>query len=242
MAEKILIFTPGYNVAKNIGKVMEGLFSLKNKIGFDMLYVDNNSSDSSAGIVEEVSKKHNIRVNVIRNPFNKGYGGSQKVAFRYAFDNGYDYLVEYDGDLQYPFEAIPDLYNKIKETGSSIVFGSRVTSKENIRQMPKWKQFGNQFLNVVNNWSFRFGVSEIHTGFRIYDLRKIKGMRLEACHDDYRWTIDSVVEIMKLDKKFSEIPVKAYYHKDASAPSPKALIKFSTYMFTRAMRYKLLGN
>jgi len=239
--DKILVFVPGYNVENTIERVFFGLIKIRSKLNFDILFVDNRSKDNTFEKLKElVENRKQKGVKLIRNPKNLGYGGSQKVAFRHAFRKRYDYLIEYDGDMQYPFLEVLSLYEKIKETGSSIVFGSRVTTKENISQMPFWKAFGNKFFNMVNKWALNIKVSEIHTGFRIYNLKNIKGFHLENCHNDYRWTMDSVIEIIKINNHLSEIPVKALYHKDSSSPSFKQLFKTMSYMFFRALKYKFL--
>jgi len=236
MTDKILIFTPGHNVSKTIEKVFDNLREIK-KLEFDTIYVDNCSSDNS---IEIVKKSKLRRLKIIKNKINIGYGGSQKVAFDYAFRNKYDILIEYDGDLQYPHKAIYKLYDKLTKSNSSITFGSRVTSKKNIKQMPLWKQLGNKLLNNINNWGFNFKVSEIHTGFRAYNLNLIKGVNLKECHNDYRWTLDSVLEIMKINKNFSEISIDCYYHQNASAPSFKELWRVTSYMVLRAFKYRIL--
>ena len=236
---QLLIFVPGYNVSKTIWNVMDNLVKIRSGLCFDILYVDNASTDDSVAIVKEFIQKRKINyIAVIKNPYNLGYGGSQKVAFRYAFKNNYHYLLEYDGDMQYPAEAIPALYKKIVDSGSSIVFGSRVSAYTNMKQMPLIKQIGNLILNYINNWGFGFGVSEIHTGLRIYDLKKLRNINLGACHNDYRWTLDSVVEAMKICHKFSEISVKGLYHRYISSPSVMDIIKIGTYMVYRAIIYR----
>ena len=240
MQDRILIFVPGYNVSKTIKKAISDLAKLRGQLLFDVLYVDNDSKDDSPGIVEKLVQESKSKfITIIRNKQNLGYGGSQKVAFKHGFLNGYDYLIEYDGDLQYPCQEIPNLYSKIKSGDHSIVFGSRITRPKNLEQMPKWKIFGNKLTSAINRWAFRFKVSEIHTGFRIYDLKKIRSASIDDCHNDYRWTIDSVVEILKVSGNFGEIPVKALYHKDASSPSHIQLFKVISYMLYRALRYKL---
>ena len=240
-SDKILVFVPGYNVENTIEKVFFGLMKTKKELNFDILFIDNKSKDRTYEILNKLIKQNKTKnINLIKNPKNLGYGGSQKVAFRYAFRKKYDYLIEYDGDMQYPFLEVLSLYKKIKETGSSIVFGSRVTTKENISQMPFWKAFGNKFFNMLNKWALNIEVSEIHTGFRIYNLKNIEGFNLKRCHNDYRWTMDSVIEIIKINNHLSEIPVKALYHKDSSSPSFKQLFKTMLYMLFRALKYKFL--
>jgi glycosyltransferase involved in cell wall biosynthesis len=240
MQDKIIVFVPGYNVSKTIKRAISNLLQLRKKLLFDILYVDNDSSDNSAEIVENFVQENKIKfVTITKNIRNLGYGGSQKVGFYYGFMNNYDYLIEYDSDLQYPYQEIYNLYREIKSGKYSIVFGSRITKAQDMEQMPKWKAFGNRATSALNKWALNLKVSEIHTGFRMYDLKKISNAKLENCHNDYRWTLDIVIEILKVNNNFGEIPVKALYHKEASSPSYIQLFKTITYMVYRALEHKL---
>ena len=243
MKHKILVFMPGYNVSRTIKKAITNLVELRKKLAFDILFVDNHSTDNTTKIVQNIINKKKIKyITIIKNITNLGYGGSQKVAFNYAILNNYDYLIEYDSDLQYPYHEILNLYKKIKSGKYCVVFGSRITKKNNLKQMPKWKAFGNKITNKINNWAFDFKVSEIHTGFRIYDINKIKKINLDKCHNDYRWTLDSVIEIMKINNNFGEIPVKALYHEHAQSPSILRLAQVMGYMMYRAVKIKIFGR
>jgi glycosyltransferase involved in cell wall biosynthesis len=240
MPDKLLIFVPGYNIAKTIRQALANLAELRKELEFDVLYVDNHSSDGSPEQAESMIREMRLQfISIIRNSQNLGYGGSQKVAFRYGFLNHYDYLLEYDADLQYPYQEIPNLYRKIKSGPFSVVFGSRITRPQDLEQMPKWKALGNKVTSRINNWAFNLKVSEIHTGFRIYDLNKVSGARIDQCHNDYRWTLDSVIQILKVNPDFAEIPVKALYHKAASSPSHAELFKAVSYMCWQGLKYKL---
>ena len=189
-----------------------------------------------------ITKNKPEYLTVIRNTRNFGYGGSQKIAFRYAISNGYRYMIEYDSDLQYPYDKIPHLYGNISEGKCCIVFGSRITKRENYSQMPPWKLFGNKLFSRINEWAFGFHVSEIHTGLRAYNLELMKSFRIDSCHDDYRWTIDSVIEIRKINSSFAEVPVRAIYHKNAKSPGVVSLFKTMSYMLYRAIMYKLTSS
>jgi len=234
LKNKLLIFIPGYNVENTVKDAINSVLDLN--IG-QILYVDNNSTDSSLNIVNSIKNKlQKDNLDIIKNSKNLGYGGSQKIAFEYAYKNNYKYLIEFASDLQYPYENITELYKKISTDKYCIVFGSRVTKKSHLQQMPFWKSFGNRLFNILNNWAFHFNVSEIHTGFRAYNLNLIKGFNINKCHDDYRWTLDSVLEIQKINSNFSEIPVKALYHNDSKSPRFKELYTVMSYMFVKVIK------
>ena len=47
---------------------------------------------------------------VLRLPFNLGIGGAVQAGFKYADENGYDYMVQVDGDGQHDPGEISKLF------------------------------------------------------------------------------------------------------------------------------------
>ena len=85
--EKILIFIPSYNVEKKIKKVLKKIPNLIfKKFNIKILIIEDNSKDRTLSIIREMVKKKRkkININLIANKENKGYGGVQKIAFKYA--------------------------------------------------------------------------------------------------------------------------------------------------------------
>jgi|GEM_PF-2751419 len=241
--EKILVFVPGRNVGRTIEDAMEKLSSLRRPtFQFDIVYIDNVSKDGSADKVEVFKQKQKANyITIIRNPKDVGYGGSNKIAFDYAFKNNYTYMIEFAGDLQNPYEKIPELYTAIRKKNTGAVFGSRALEPSNLAVIPWWKVLGMKLTNKINSWAFDLPITEVHTGFRIFDLRKIQGVNFTNTHTDYRWSLDSVVELLKVRCTFAEIPIRSIYHAKATGPSLKELYIVVSYMILRSLKYKIRG-
>ena len=55
-----------------------------------------------------ISRRHPpFKITVLRTPENQGYGGNQKLGYRYAIDNGFDIVALVHGDGQYAPEKLP---------------------------------------------------------------------------------------------------------------------------------------
>ena len=94
---KILVFIPMYNCEKQIPRVISQFDEETQKLFAEILIVDNISKDSSLLAAEEALKKlSNIKTTLIQNEENVSLGGSHKVAFNYAIDNGYKYYNLYE--------------------------------------------------------------------------------------------------------------------------------------------------
>ena len=99
--DKILLFIPGYNCEKQIVRVLgqldEGIMSFLTGV----IVVNNRSTDETEEAVAAFMREHpKMPVTLLRNQDNYGLGGSHKVAFRYAIDHGYDYVIVLHGDDQ----------------------------------------------------------------------------------------------------------------------------------------------
>ena len=65
---------------------------------------------------------------MVRNPRNLGYGGNQKVGYRWAIERGLD-IVMVHGDGQYAPEKLPDMVAPLERGEAGAVFGSRLLEK-----------------------------------------------------------------------------------------------------------------
>ena len=107
---KIAIFIPAYNAAYTLPVVLDRIPpEIKEKVR-QIFVIDNASPDNTylIGIGYRQAKGLD-KLEVFRNESNRGYGGSQKIAYRYAIDNGFDIVVMLHGDAQYAPEKIPAL-------------------------------------------------------------------------------------------------------------------------------------
>ncbi len=102
--KKVLVVIPTYNEAENIGMVIPRV--LDACPNSDILVVDDNSPDGTQKLVESISSE-NSRVKMISRKNKSGLGTAYVAGFRYAIENGYDYVVEMDADLSHEPTEIP---------------------------------------------------------------------------------------------------------------------------------------
>ena len=75
-----------------------------------------------------------FKITVLRTPENQGYGGNQKLGYRYAIDNGFDVVALVHGDGQYAPEKLPALLAPLLAGKADAVFGSRMIDKRAARK------------------------------------------------------------------------------------------------------------
>ena len=98
MKEKILVFIPMYNCEKQIVRVLDQLNGEIKKYISEAIIVNNRSTDNGEQAAIEKIKKMNagFPIKVLKNRENYGLGGSHKVAFNYAIENNFDYIIGMD--------------------------------------------------------------------------------------------------------------------------------------------------
>jgi glycosyltransferase involved in cell wall biosynthesis len=118
------IVIPFYNEEENIEKVVFGLKRefKKNKIDFELILVDNGSSDKTSNIVDNL-KKRDKRIKVLHISKNIGYGNGIINGLRLGSSK---YIGYTDGDGQIRSEDVVSCFNKIRKTNTDICKGRRL--------------------------------------------------------------------------------------------------------------------
>ena len=213
MAEtRIAIFIPAYHAAQTLPRVLDRIPpEIKEKVK-QIFVIDNASPDNTYLIgVGYREEKGLDKLEVFRNETNRGYGGSQKRAYRYAIDNGFDIVVMLHGDAQYAPEKIPHLLEPLEKGEADMVFGSRIAGLPLKGGMPLYKFLGNKFLTWVENRVLGMELTEFHSGFRAFRCDALARLPFERCSDDYHFDTDIIIQFKIKGLRIAERPIPTYY-------------------------------
>ncbi|MFH1683388.1 MAG: hypothetical protein ABIA67_00750 [Candidatus Margulisiibacteriota bacterium] len=97
--------------------------------------------------------------------------------------------------------------------GSRILGGRRGTLAGG---MPIYKFISNRFLTLVENLSFRLGLSEYHTGFRAFSRKVLETIPFHLNSDGFVFDTEVLAEVAAFGFKAGEIPVPCRYFPEAS--------------------------
>jgi glycosyltransferase involved in cell wall biosynthesis len=112
-----LVIVPALNEEGRVGEMVS---SVKRVVpSCDVLVVDDCSTDNTR---DEALQNGAI---VISHPVNLGYGVVLESGYRYALKNGYDIVVQMDGDGQHQAEGIHGLLEPIIHDTADVAIGSR---------------------------------------------------------------------------------------------------------------------
>ena len=91
--DKVLLVIPAYNEGKNIERVVDHI--CRDFPELDYVVVNDGSKDDTAAICRRRG------YNFIDLPVNLGLAGCFQTGMKYAWQKGYNYAVQFDGDGQH---------------------------------------------------------------------------------------------------------------------------------------------
>ena len=128
--KRILIFVVAYNAEKTIASVLNRIPPELRGANVEVLVIDDSSKDDTfAASLAHEKTIEDLKITILRTPLNQGYGGNQKLGYRYAIDNGFDYVALVHGDGQYAPEKLPELLAPLLNEEAGAVMGSRMMEK-----------------------------------------------------------------------------------------------------------------
>ncbi|MEI8309173.1 MAG: bifunctional glycosyltransferase/class I SAM-dependent methyltransferase [Verrucomicrobiota bacterium] len=212
--DKILIFIVAYNAKSTLEGVIHRIPAGLHCRNVEVLVIDDCSPDSTylSGLKWE-NQIEGLRVLVLRNPENHGYGGNQKLGYRYAIDNGFDVVAMVHGDGQYAPEKLPELLAPLLEGRADVVFGSRMLKKSDALKggMPLYKWVGNQMLTAFQNRLLGTRLAEFHTGYRLYSVEALKKIPFERNANDFHFDTDIIIQSQFAGFRIVELPIPTFY-------------------------------
>jgi glycosyltransferase involved in cell wall biosynthesis len=133
--KSISVFFPCYNEQENVGRTVEKALIVLEKLDadFEIIIVDDGSSDGTRQIAEEITHRDG-RVRVVHHQRNLGYGAALQSGFKAATKE----LVFYtDGDGQFDINEMPPLLELVEQY--DIVSCYRLNRRDSsIRKINGW--------------------------------------------------------------------------------------------------------
>src|SRR3954465_8385235 len=212
--KRLLIFIVAYNAQTTIEKVLSRIPRSLRGENVEVLIIDDSSQDDTfqSGIRYQ-QQDSAFKITVLRTPENQGYGGNQKLGYRYAIDNGFDIVALIHGDGQYAPEKLPALLEPFYKGEADAVFGSRMIKKQDALKggMPLYKWVGNQVLTKFQNALLGSNLSEFHSGYRLYSTKALARVPFDRNSNDFHFDTDIIIQFVFAGMRIVEIPIPTFY-------------------------------
>jgi dolichol-phosphate mannosyltransferase len=162
---------PTYNEDKSLSSTVEVI--LEQVPGVDLLIVDDNSQDGTAGIADSLASKFD-RVRFFHRPQKLGLGPAYLDGFLQAFNNGYEVVVEMDADGSHRAEDLPAILRAVND--ADLVIGSRWIAGGSVENWPMTRVLLSKFGNLYARVLLGTTIKDMTSGFRAYRAEFLKGL------------------------------------------------------------------
>ena len=157
-----LIIIPAYNEEANIEKVVQSLSSLQSKM--DYIIINDGSKDHTA----EICMKNGYPI--INLPVNVGLAGAFQAGVKYALRNGYDSVLQFDGDGQHNAGFIDQMISRMEKHHCDIVIGSRFVKEKRPRSL---RMLGNGLIQFAISATTKRLITDPTSGMRLYNHKML---------------------------------------------------------------------
>lgn len=161
MEDSLYIVVPAYNESENIEKLIDGWYNVIEKFGGEnsrLVIIDDGSRDNTYEIARKAAETRPL-LTAVTKP-NGGHGATVLFGYRYALENGADYVFQTDSDWQTDpaeFEGFWKL-----RTSYDAVIGSRPD-----RQDGAARKLVEKVLLVLLRLTFGVSVPDSNAPFRL---------------------------------------------------------------------------
>ena len=193
---KKLVIIPAYNECGSILKAVRDI--REHAPGFDYVVINDCSTDETLDICRKYGLNHvNLSVNL-------GIGGAVQTGYLYAYKNGYDFAVQFDGDGQHDAKFLHEMRDYMVEHKLNMLIGSRFIEKEGF-QSSGIRRFGIRYFSALIKFLTKAKITDPTSGMRMVN-REIIGIYADSYPKDYPEP-ESVVAILNMGKTVGEYPV-----------------------------------
>ena len=162
---------PVYNEEESIQELTDWIVRVCSAriISFEIIFVDDGSSDSSWETIESNAEKNQM-VKGIR--FRRNYGKAAALHTGFSKATG-EVVITMDSDLQDSPDEIPELLKMIRKDGYDLVSGWKKK-----RYDPFMKRITSKFYNRTARWSSGIELHDFNCGLKAYRLEVVKSIEI----------------------------------------------------------------
>lgn len=201
-----IVIIPTYNEKENISNIVHAVMDLGHQ--FDILVIDDNSPDGTASIVMGLQNEFSGRVHLLQRTGKLGLGTAYIDGFKWALNNGYEYIFEMDADFSHnPNDLIP-LYKACALQGADMSIGSRYITGVNVVNWPMGRvlmsYYASAYVRIITGMPIR----DTTAGFVCYRRKVLESINLDEIQfKGYAFQIEMKFRTYESGFKIVEVPI-----------------------------------
>lgn len=239
MAERILVAIPTYNEAANLPNIVPQILAQDPRL--EVLVVDDNSPDGTGRLAEGLARTDR-RVHVLHREGKLGLGTAYITAFRWALEQGYDYVFEMDADFSHDPVYLKDFLKAIES--ADVVLGSRyLEGKVAVVNWPMGRLMLSYCANIYARWVTGLRIWDLTGGFKCFRRRVLEAIDLSQVRSNgYAFQIEMSVRAWRKGFKLREIPIVFVDRAEGQSKMNRAIVREAVWMVPRLRLQRLFGR
>ena len=167
----ISVVVPLYNEAESLPELVAWIdrVARENSLSYEIIMVDDGSSDSSWAVIEELRKQNEA---ILAISFMRNYGKSAALYCGFDMAQG-DVVFTMDADLQDSPDEIPEMRRMILEEGYDLVSGWKRK-----RYDPIGKRWPSKFFNLTARIMSGIRLHDFNCGLKAYRRKVVKAVEV----------------------------------------------------------------
>jgi len=195
---QLSIIIPVYNEFNTIEEIIRRVQATS--FDKEIIIVNDGSTDGTGDLLQELENSHSPNIQVIHKTENQGKGAAIRSALPHV--NG-DVVIIQDADLEYYPEEYGRMFELFESKKADVVYGTRFLGSHRVFHFTHY--LGNKLVTGLCNILFNTILSDMTTGYKMFDADILKSIKLKANRFGFESEVTGRVFRKKL--RVYEVPI-----------------------------------
>ncbi len=197
---KLSIIIPAYNEEHTLGKVLSDIFALKLDFNFEVIVVDDGSTDLTASEAQSCG----FPVIYLSQHKNLGKGLAIRRAMKSAKG---EFILIQDADCEYDPQDYAEILKPLFSGETEVVYGSRILKGTNKSSYTAF-YWGGRLLSWWTNFLYGSCLTDESTGYKAFKSETLKSLTLSCKR--FEFCPEVTAKLLLQGKRIVEVPISYY--------------------------------
>ena len=230
MAERALVVVPTYNESMNVPSLVPQILGQDSRL--EVLVVDDNSPDGTGRLADDLARS-NPRVHVLHREGKLGLGTAYIAGFRWALEQGFDYVFEMDADFSHDPAHLKEFLRAVES--ADLVLGSRyLGGKVTVVNWPIGRLMLSYWANVYARTITGLRIWDLTGGFKCFRRKVLEAIDLTQVRSNgYAFQIEMSVRAWRKGFKLAEVPIVFVDRTEGQSKMHRGIVREAIWMVPR---------